>query len=282
MAVEQNLGASGFTRTSTLLEVTGLDRTLPGKSVAHGIGLLLLQTLFVCALIAGGYFAVPWLRLTFDKPISRVLVQGEWRALDKKTIENAIAIYETDTFLSIDLDKLVSHLEAQPWIARARARREWPDAVAVDIVEQKPIAYWGDRWMVNTKGRPFEHQGLYQNQSLPHLWSAIAIPTETMNYYQIFEHQLRSVRLRLKGISQNLQGDWHLELDNGLRVIFGRSDPANSIRYFVGIYQQVVLPSQRQALVVDMRYRHGAAIRWQQLAAENAEKPNKPIAGEKT
>lgn len=277
MSAERTLGVSGFTRTATELE-----RTLPGKSVAYGIGLLLLQTAFVCALIAGGYFALPWLRLTFDKPITRVLVQGEWKALDKKTIENAIAIYETDTFLNIDLDKLVHDLEGHPWIARARARREWPDAVVVNIVEEKPIAYWGDRWMVNAKGRIFEHQGLYQHQPLPHLWSEIAIPTETMNYYQIFEHQLQAVNLRLQGISQNLQGDWQLELENGLRVILGRSDPANSIRYFVGIYQQVVLPAQRQALVVDMRYRHGAAIRWQQLAATDVEQSNKHIAGEKT
>jgi cell division protein FtsQ len=276
------LSASGFSRTATQLEQTGLDRTLPGKSVAYSVGLVFLQTLFVCALIAGSYFALPWLRVAFDKPIARVVVQGDWKALDKKAIEDATVIYETDTFLSIDLNKLVQNLETQPWVARARARREWPDMVAVNIVEQKPIAYWGKYWMVNAKGRIFEHRGLYQNQPLPHLWSEIAIPTETMNYYQIFEHQLQAVNLRLQGISQNLQGDWQLELNNGLCVILGRSDPASSIRYFVGIYQQVVLPSQRQAAVIDMRYRHGAAIRWQQVAAVDAPKTNKSIAGEKT
>lgn len=284
---DRSLSASEFSRTATELQSsnfcrTGLDRTLPGRSVAYGIGLLFLQTVFVCALIAGGYFALPWLRLTFDKPITHVQVRGEWQALDKKTIENAIAIYDTDTFLNIDLDKLVKDLEDHPWIARARARRQWPDTVAVDIVEEKPIAYWGDRWMVNAKGRIFEHQGLYQNQELPHLWSEISVPAETMNYYQIFEHQLQAVNLRLQGISQNLQGDWQLALDNGMRVILGRSDPATSIRYFVGIYQQVVLPSQRQALVIDMRYRHGAAIQWQQLANTGAEKTNKHLAGGKT
>lgn len=278
------LGATAFERTSferTGFDQTGLDRTLPGKSVAYGMGLLLIQTVFVCALIAGGYFALPWLQATFNKPIARVVVQGEWQALDKKAIENAIAIYEADTFLSIDLNKLVHDLEEQPWISRARARREWPDTVVVDLVEQKPIAYWGKHWMVNAKGRIFEHQGLYQNQALPQLWSEIAIPAETMNYYQVFEHQLQVVNLRLQGISQNLQGDWQLKLDNGMRVILGRSDPASSIRYFVGIYQQVVLPSQRQAEVIDMRYRHGAAIRWQQVAI-SPEDTNKKNAGEKT
>ena len=259
MATDKTLSESGFTR---LAAQSG--RAVIDVGIAHGLWILLLQTLLVCTLIAGGYFSLPWLKLAFDKPIHRVVISGDLHALDRKTIENAVAIYDTDSFLDIDLAVLVDQLEAQPWIARARARRQWPDAVAIEIVEETPIAYWGNQWMVNAKGRIFEHQGLYQDKPLPRLWSESAIPAETMNYYQIFEHQLQSIGLRLGGISQNLQGDWQLTLDNGLHVILGSVDPASGVRYFASIYQQVVLPSQKSALVVDMRYRHGASIRWQQ------------------
>lgn len=259
MASDKTLSESGFTR---LAAQSG--RAVIDVGIAHGLWILLLQTLLVCTLIAGGYFSLPWLKLAFDKPIRRVVISGDLHALDRKTIEDAVAIYDTDSFLDIDLAVLVDQLEAQPWIARARARRQWPDAVAIEIVEETPIAYWGNQWMVNAKGRIFEHQGLYQDKPLPRLWSESAIPAETMNYYQIFEHQLQSIGLRLGGISQNLQGDWQLTLDNGLHVILGNVDPASGVRYFVSIYQQVVLPSQKPALVVDMRYRHGASIRWQQ------------------
>jgi cell division protein FtsQ len=259
MAAEHTLSNSGFTRTATLP-----DGAVSDQGIGYGLWLLLLQTMLVCVLIAGGYFSLPWLKLAFDKPIHRVVIRGDLRALDQKAIENAVAIYDTDSFLDINLAALVDQLEAQPWIARARARRQWPDTVDIEIVEESPIAYWGSQWMVNAKGRIFEHQGLYQDKPLPRLWSETAIPADTMNYYQIFEHQLQSIGLRLRGISQNLQGDWQLSLDNGLRVILGRADPASSVRYFVSIYQQVVLPAKQAALVVDMRYRHGAAIRWQQ------------------
>ena len=259
MAADKTLSESGFTR---LAAQSG--RAVIDVGIAHGLWILLLQTMLVCALIAGGYFSLPWLKLAFDKPIHRVVISGDLHALDRKTIENAVAIYDTDSFLDIDLAVLVDQLEAQPWIARARARRQWPDTVAIEIVEETPIAYWGNQWMVNAKGRIFEHQGLYQDKPLPRLWSESAIPAETMNYYQIFEHQLQSIGLRLGGISQNLQGDWQLTLDNGLHVILGNIDPASGVRYFISIYQQVVLPSQKSALVVDMRYRHGASIRWQQ------------------
>ncbi|HSC74987.1 MAG TPA: FtsQ-type POTRA domain-containing protein [Pseudomonadales bacterium] len=275
MAAERTLSGSGFTRTTTLS-----DSVVSDMGIGHGLWLLLLQTVLVCVLIAGGYFSLPWLKLAFDKPIQRVVIRGDLRAMDKQSIENAVAIYDTDSFLTIDLAVLVNQLEAQPWIARARARRQWPDTVDIEIVEEAPIAYWGSRWMVNAKGRIFEHQGLYQDQPLPRLWSESAIPADTMNYYQVFEHQLQFVGLRLQGISQNLQGDWQLTLGNGLRVMLGRADPASSVRNFVSIYQQVVLPAQQAALVVDMRYRHGAAIRWQQLAPVIS-KQDKNIEGKK-
>lgn len=243
---------------------TGTQSSAVDLGIAHGLWLSLVQTVLVCALMAGGYLAWPWLKLAFDKPIQRVVIQGDLQALTRDAVQEAVVIYETDTFLGIDLGKLVQQLDAQPWVANARVRRQWPDTVVIDIVEQKPIAYWGNKWMVNAKGRIFEHQGLYQDQKLPRLWSASAIPAETMSYFQIFQRQLHPVGLGLHAVSQNLQGDWKLTMDNGLQVMLDRADPASNVRYFVSIYQQIVLPGQRQVAVVDMRYRHGAAIRWQQ------------------
>jgi cell division protein FtsQ len=256
MTAENVLSESVGIRTATLSGTAAYAR------VMHGLWLLLMQTMLVCVLIAGVYFSLPWLKLAFDKPIQRVEIHGDFYALDQATIKNIVVIHEQDSFLDIDLSALVNQLESQPWIARARARRQWPDTVAIDIVEQRPIAYWGDKWLVNAKGRLFEHQGLFQNQPLPHLWSESAIPAEAMNFYQIFERQLKPVGLKLRAVSQSLQGDWQLTLDNGLLVMLDRTDPASNVRHFVSIYQQVLLPAQRLAEVVDMRYRRGAAIRW--------------------
>ncbi len=241
------------------------------RGVLHGLLLFAAQTLLVCLLIAGGYFSLPWLKLAFDKPIARVVVSGDLKALDQQAVMEAVAIYDTDSFLDIDLDALVDRLEAQPWVAHARARRRWPDTVEIDIAEQVPIAYWGDKAMVNAKGRIFEHRGLFQNQPLPRLWSELGAPAEAMNHYQIFESQLHPVSLKLQAISQSVQGDWRLTLDNGLQVVLDRTDPAGNMSHFISVYQQVVLPAQRQALVVDMRYQHGASIRWVPMSINSSD-----------
>lgn len=255
----RNSAPRGATSTASLATTGGL---LVDRGLMHGVFLLLLQTTLVCVLIASGYFALPWLKLAFDKPIARVIVRGDLVALDQKTIMDSVAIYDADSFLDIDLAALVNRLETQPWITRARARRRWPDTVEIDIVEQKPIAYWGSNAMVNARGRIFEHQGLFLNRDLPHLWSEISTPAEQMGYYQIFEQQLQPLGMKLRAISQGVQGDWSLYLNNGLLLVLDRNDPVDNMRQFVSIYQQVLLPASRTAQVVDMRYQHGAAIRW--------------------
>jgi cell division protein FtsQ len=89
-------------------------------------------------------------------------------------------------------------------------------------------------------------------------------PAEIMSHYQIFEEQLEPVHLKLHSISQSVQGDWRLQLDNQLLVILDRADPVGNVRNFVSVYTQLLSVDQRHAMVVDMRYRHGAAIRWQE------------------
>jgi cell division protein FtsQ len=222
------------------------------------------QAMMIGILISGGYLALPWLKVTFDKPIAKVIIKGDLQALNEKSIRDMIAIYENDTFLSIDLGVLVDRIEMNSWVAHARARRQWPDTLEVTLIEEKPIAYWGDKGMLNAKGRVFDHQGLLVERTLPRLWSELGSPAETMSYYQIFEEQLEPVNLKLHSISQSVQGDWRLQLDNQLLVILDRADPVGNIKNFVSVYTQLLSVDQRHAMVVDMRYRHGAAIRWQE------------------
>lgn len=247
----------------------------PAPPIWRAVVRNLLQAVVVFCLLMSVYLALPWLRVAFDKPINRVIIKGDFQALSEQSIRDAVVIYDTDTFLTISLDELVRRLEQQPWIDYARVRRVWPDTLEIALVEQHPIAYWGDAAMVNAKGRIFEHKGLYQGRALPRLWSELGSPAETMNYYEVFRQQLEPVQLRLQSISQTVQGDWRLQLENGLVVILDRTDPVENARRFLTVYERLLVNSERKPEVVDMRYQHGAAIRWQPLP-ETDDKPVTP------
>lgn len=200
---------------------------------------------------------------SIEIPIKKVVVVGELNALNPQLIRDAVVIYQTDTLMSVPLERLVADLQRLPWVASVAVERRLQDgALLVSIEEQRAIAYWGERQMVNTRGELFEHRGLGLNRNLPRMWSALVSPAEAMNFYQIFERQLQQADLKLYAISQSLQGDWQVVLDNRARVLLDYSNPSKSIRHFVSIYQQIIQPLNRPVKIVDLRYRHGAAIQW--------------------
>src|SRR5690606_31253608 len=90
-----------------------------------------------------------------DRPIARIGVQGELSYVSQQAIQERIEPYASASFFSVDLEAMRLELEAMPWIARAEVRRVWPDQVTIRLVEQLPIARWGEEALLNNQGRAF-------------------------------------------------------------------------------------------------------------------------------
>jgi hypothetical protein len=54
---------------------------------------------------------------------------------------------------ALDLRDLRRELEALPWVYRAELRRRFPDTLEIRVVEQVPIARWGDGAFLNHEAR---------------------------------------------------------------------------------------------------------------------------------
>lgn len=241
------------------------------------LGHTLLSLCAGIAIVGALFFLVNNSLVATTKPIEKVIIEGELNALAPQMVADAVALYETDTIWSVSLERIAAELEQLPWVERVTIERVTSsNAIRVKVEEHKAIAYWGDKQMVSTRGELFEHKGLGLNRELPRMWSALVMPAEAMSFYQIFERQLAQADLKLFAITQSLQGDWQVTLSDRSRVLLDHSNPSKSIRQFVSIYQQVIRPSGRAVKVIDLRYRHGAAIQWQetteaaQAAGENA------------
>ncbi len=61
------------------------------------------------------------------------------------------------TIWSVDLDSASRGVERHPWVRSARATRQWPDAVVIEIEEYQPVAvlHFDDLYYVDRDGVPF-------------------------------------------------------------------------------------------------------------------------------
>ncbi|MFV0278941.1 MAG: cell division protein FtsQ/DivIB, partial [Parahaliea sp.] len=86
-------------------------------------------------------------------PVEQVLVNGKLRHTQSSAVQKMVQSALVGGFLSADLGQVRSQLEALPWIYQASVRRRWPNTLKIDVVEQLPIARWGEGGFLNHEGQ---------------------------------------------------------------------------------------------------------------------------------
>jgi cell division protein FtsQ len=207
-------------------------------------------------------WSAKYLFVKFDIPINNVSVIGTFSNIEKKEVEKLIITTVSDSeILSSDLMKITSLLESHPWIERAFVRRKWPSGIEVKVIEEVPVARWGDKNFLNSKGEILDLNN--RNLSgLPLLTGVEDSERLIMNTYREIILLLRPAGLKITELSYNNQGVWKLTLSNGLEILIGRDQIIEKIRRFLIIWMATLKSSSTDMDGVDIRYDNGIAVRW--------------------
>ena len=96
---------------------------------------ILLTCVAVATLVAGAAGATRSPLLDVD----RVVVVGAGHTA-RTDVVAAGRLGSSPAMLDVDTSSVARRLEALPWVLEARARREWPSTIRVDLVERRPAA----------------------------------------------------------------------------------------------------------------------------------------------
>jgi cell division protein FtsQ len=207
-------------------------------------------------------WSAKYLFVKFDIPINNISVFGTFSNIEKKEVKELIITTVSDSkILSSDLMKITSLLESHPWIERAFVRRKWPSGIEVKVIEEVPLARWGDRNFLNDRGEILDLNNRNLS-SLPVLTGVENSERLIMNTYQEISLLLRPAGLKIIELSYNNQGIWKLTLSNGLEILIGRDQIIEKIRRFLIIWMATLKSSSTDMDGVDIRYDNGIAVRW--------------------
>ena len=86
-----------------------------------------------------------------------------------QTLLARLAIAPGTNIFRADLDELAARLEEDPWIARARVRRELPGEIIVSVTEREPAALvvMGGLYLADAQGRIFKRAQPGDGEGLP-------------------------------------------------------------------------------------------------------------------
>ena len=216
----------------------------------------------VAALFVGLAVMVWGLMLSLDRPIGKVEVGGQFQRVAPVQVEEVIAAFRGQGFLSVDLDALRAGLEDIPWVDRARVERQWPNAVRVFITEHVPAARWGEDGLMNTRGELFLTGARHVPQELPQLNGPPGTEAQVAKLYLDTYPKLLAVGMRLTKVELDDRGAWRLLLANDIEVRLGRQDVPARLERFIAVASPMVAARNGEIAYVDLRYSNGFSGGW--------------------
>lgn len=150
-------------RTGDVHRARTLLRRVAGAAVrvAGAVG---LAGACVWGLVRG----VDFLRSSDHFALERVVVSGVHHADERQLVRRSGLVPGANVF-SLDLASAVRQIEQDPWVRSARAERDLPDAVRVQVEERKAVAIVsvGGLYAVDELGAPFKRVAAKDGLDLP-------------------------------------------------------------------------------------------------------------------
>lgn len=216
----------------------------------------LLGLVFYCA----GSWAKSWL----DQPLGSVQLSGALVESDAKRLRLQVWDSAEQRYLDIDLAAVKQRLEADPWVREVDVRRLWPAGLAVQVVEEKAVARWGARALLNSDGEVFMPATLDRYQHLPVMHGPEGQVLTMMAQFRALNQLIRPLNLQLASLQLEPRGAWSLTLTNGIQLVLGRGRMVEKVRRFSRVYGTQLAEHASKIKQVDVRYTNGLTVTWQQ------------------
>lgn len=208
-----------------------------------------------------------------DRPISQVLVEGklgEVAAHNRVELQQQLEAFGEIRFFSADLAAMQQALEALPWVDQARISRIWPGQLKVEVVEQQPIARWGESQWLNSRGQVFRGITSAPAGEMPSLLGPDGSEARVMQQYWNLTRILRPLGYRIARLELRARGSWFVTTSDGLELWLGRDEILEKMRRFTAIYERELKEQIKQVARVDLRYANGLAVAWHDNDSEAA------------
>lgn len=236
-------------------------RARPEDAAAPRRPLTWLLSLLAIALLAAGYALVEKLQDPTAFPIRRVTVDGDFRYLAPARLRQTVSGAVRGGFFHVDVQRVRDTLLDEPWVREATVQRLWPDTLNVSIVEQQPVAYWGESALLNDAADIFVPARASFPTGLIRLDGPVGTELETLEIYRQAARRLEPLGLSITAVSLSDRRALTLRLADGATIALGRRAALARLERFVAAYQRVLRDNWARVAVIDLRYTNGFSIR---------------------
>ncbi|MGS2723639.1 cell division protein FtsQ/DivIB [Porticoccus sp. GXU_MW_L64] len=215
-----------------------------------------------------------------DRPIERISVQGDFKYASREQIARLVRGQLHGGFLSLELGKIRSQLERDPWIANAVVSRRWPGYLEISVTEEMPIARWNRRGFLNSRGQALDIEDNSGLENLPLLLGPQGQARLIMEEYQHAAQMLLPSGLKTMEFRLDSRRAWYLKVvavsgshstqGKTLEVEVGQGNVTEKLKRFLAVYDTVLRHRQGEIAQIDIRYPNGVAVSWRAVGQQKS------------
>lgn len=233
---------------------------------------VLLKMMLLSGLLAAGAYGAlstpKMVEKVSSQRVEQVVIEGEIKFTSEQDVLVAVNSFISESLLLVDMVEIKHELERMPWIRSVTIRREWPDTLVLSVTEEKAIARWGDRQLLNQDGVIFSPDNFVGLEYLAVLNGPSGSARKVMEQYQLFNQLLYQRGLKIAELDLNERGAWQLMLGNGVEVQIGNSDVMTRMRRLVGFLDPFFMEQMVTVETIDLRYNSGIAVKNKTITGE--------------
>jgi cell division protein FtsQ len=192
--------------------------------------------------------------------VERMSIVGNF---DERQLESIKALLTEVDIASSEVEQLKQTVSELDWVHHANVRKNWPQAIEVEVFPESVIAYWNDNGFINRQGRALYTEMLVGGD-LPHLYGPGGSELDVMEQFQQLSQMLNNHGHEIKVLTVTERGSWSLETESGVQVLLGKEDLKARMRRFLTV--SVRLAERGDARFVermDARYINGVAVHFE-------------------
>lgn len=197
-------------------------------------------------------------------PVQQITVTGKLEHTQATAVQEMVQATLSGGFLSADLEQMRAQLEGLPWIYSATVRRRWPQTLEIHVLEQLPIARWGEGGFLNHEGGVFRSDKSGDWDALPLLQGPEGSAPGLMSRYQRLLEMLAPLGLQLEQLTMDERGQVEVALAGGVRLILGGENLRERMQRFTTVYRRELAPRAAEIERIDLRYATGLAVAYRQ------------------
>ena len=229
-----------------------------------------LSTVLLFAVLSLVIYGAGLLYKQIDKPLTNVMIGGNFTFLETAELSELVVKEIDGGFLSTDLSRLGDVLREHPWVDEVSVRREWPSILKVEVIEEVPIARWGEKGFLNRLGEELLIENNSHLGALPVLRADFGSSRDMMENYQLMAELLIPTGLKIAELKRDSLGVWFIDTATGVRLVIGRDQVSEKIRRFTTVWAAGLSQQLKHIKTIDLRYPNGLAVAWKEGALAGA------------